>query len=184
MTGRFASSWPVIVARMSGRRRRRVPAGRAASPFELLGLDPDADLTDDEVRAAWRRIAAATHPDRADGGDPQRFAVAAAAFTELRTQSGRGEARANLTPFVASGPAVGAGTTTPTGPAVPAGPAARLLTRMRLGRPARLLLRVAAAGAAGAAGFLVAGPGPAGPALATGALTWLVITGRRDLSPP
>ena len=28
------------------------------------------DLTDDDVRAAWRRIAAATHPDRDDGGDP------------------------------------------------------------------------------------------------------------------
>src|SRR5215475_928854 len=64
--------------------------------FALLGVDPEDQLTDDEVRAAWRRIAAATHPDRADGGDPERFAAAAAAYTDLRTPSGRGEARAAL----------------------------------------------------------------------------------------
>src|SRR5262249_7487667 len=47
--------------------------------------------------AAWRRIAAATHPDGADGGDPARVAAAAAAYTELRTRYGRGEACADLT---------------------------------------------------------------------------------------
>jgi curved DNA-binding protein CbpA len=67
-----------------------------AGPFAALGLPPRADLTDDDVRAAWRRIATATHPDRADGGDPARFAVAAAAYTVLRTRSGRGEALADL----------------------------------------------------------------------------------------
>ena len=67
-----------------------------ADPFAALGLPPRADLTDDDVRAAWRRIATATHPDRADGGDPGRFAVAAAAYTVLRTRSGRGEALADL----------------------------------------------------------------------------------------
>ena len=67
-----------------------------ASPFAALGLAARADLTDDEVRSAWRRVAAATHPDRADGGDPSRFAVAAAAYTMLRTRSGRGEALADL----------------------------------------------------------------------------------------
>ena len=64
--------------------------------FSLLGVNPEDQLTDDEVRAAWRRIAAATHPDRADGGDPERFAAAAAAYTELRTKYGRNEARAAL----------------------------------------------------------------------------------------
>jgi len=39
-------------------------------PFAALGLAARPDLTDDDVRAAWRRIAASTHPDRADGGDP------------------------------------------------------------------------------------------------------------------
>jgi curved DNA-binding protein CbpA len=65
-------------------------------PFRALGLPARPDLTDDDVRAAWRRIAAATHPDRDDGGDPARFAEAAAAYTELRTASGRGEAYADL----------------------------------------------------------------------------------------
>src|SRR6266436_5444082 len=69
---------------------------RGASPFAALGLPTRADLTDDEVRSAWRRVATATHPDRADGGDPSRFAVAAAAYTMLRTRSGRGEALADL----------------------------------------------------------------------------------------
>ena len=65
-------------------------------PFAALGFPARADLTDDEVRSAWRRAAAATHPDRADGGDPGRFALAAAAYTTLRTRSGRGEALADL----------------------------------------------------------------------------------------
>ena len=67
-----------------------------AGPFAALGLPARPGLTDDEVRAAWRRVATATHPDRADGGDPDRFAVAAAAYTALRTPSGRGEALADL----------------------------------------------------------------------------------------
>jgi curved DNA-binding protein CbpA len=68
-----------------------------ADPFAVLRLAPRPDLSDDDVRAAWRRIATATHPDRADGGDPARFAVAAAAYTVLRTRSGRGEVLADLT---------------------------------------------------------------------------------------
>ena len=70
--------------------------GPAPDPFAVLGVEPRADLTDDEVHAAWRRIATATHPDRADGGDPPRFAEAAAAYTALRTRFGRGEALADL----------------------------------------------------------------------------------------
>jgi len=65
-------------------------------PFTALGLPARPGLTDDDIRAAWRRVAAATHPDRADGGDAARFAAAAAAYTELRTRSGRGEAYADL----------------------------------------------------------------------------------------
>jgi curved DNA-binding protein CbpA len=65
-------------------------------PFDALGLDRRGDLADDEIRAAWRRVAAATHPDRADGGDPPAFAAAAAAYTMLRTRTGRGEALADL----------------------------------------------------------------------------------------
>ena len=65
-------------------------------PFGTLGLPPRADLSDEDVRAAWRRIAAATHPDRDDGGDPARFGAAAAAYVMLRTGFGRGEALADL----------------------------------------------------------------------------------------
>lgn len=65
-------------------------------PFALLGLPARAGLSDDDVHAAWRRIAAATHPDREDGGDPARFGAAAAAYVTLRTAFGRGEALADL----------------------------------------------------------------------------------------
>jgi hypothetical protein len=65
-------------------------------PFAELGLPALAELTDADVRAAWRRIAAATHPDREDGGDPARFGAAAAAYVLLKTSFGRGEALADL----------------------------------------------------------------------------------------
>jgi len=71
-------------------------AARQMDPFAVLGLPARAGLSDDEVRAAWRRIAAATHPDRTDGGDAARFAAAAAAYTVLRTAFGRNEALADL----------------------------------------------------------------------------------------
>jgi hypothetical protein len=128
----------------------------ATDPFGILGLDPRPGLTDDDVRAAWRRIAAATHPDRADGGDPRRFAEAAAAYTALRTASGRGEAYADLT--------------------VP-------LARIRHGRPVVLALRVAMAAGVSAGTVAVAGDQPAALAVITGVLTWLVRTGRHDLAP-
>ena len=131
--------------------------GPGPDPFAALGLRADPALTDDDVRAAWRRIAEATHPDRADGGDPVRFAAAAAAYSQLRTGFGRGEAHADLT----------------------AGPR----RRARPIRAGRLTLRIVAAAAIGLAGLLAAGPRPAGPAIAVGALTWLAVTGRRDIGP-
>jgi curved DNA-binding protein CbpA len=72
-------------------------------PFAELGLPALAELTDDDVRAAWRRIAAATHPDREDGGDPARFGAAAAAYVLLKTPFGRGEALADLRGAAAKG---------------------------------------------------------------------------------
>ena len=71
---------------------RGVRRDAVTGPFGVLGLPASADLTDDEVRAAWRRQAAATHPDRADGGDPAAFVAAAAAYTLLRTGPARAEA--------------------------------------------------------------------------------------------
>ena len=49
----------------------------STNPFAALGLPVRSDLTDEQVRAAWRAIAAATHPDRADGGDVARYTAAA-----------------------------------------------------------------------------------------------------------
>jgi len=147
-------------------------------PFEVLGLSDDGELSDDDVRSAWRRIAAATHPDRADGGDPAAFAAAAAAYTLLRTAAGRREALADV-------PAPGDGRVR-SGP-VPrtirlASAAATAGWRIRHGRPARLAFRLLAAGAAAAIAILAVGWQPASAAVTTGALTWLALTGRHDLA--
>jgi DnaJ domain len=148
----------------------------AADPFRVLGLEPRAGLTDDEVHAAWRRTASATHPDREDGGDPERFAEAAAAYTALRTRFGRGEVLADLQ----AGPMVATGRGKRRVQALPAGP--HLWARMHRGRPARLALRILLAAAASAAAVAAAGPHPAAPALVTGVATWLALTARHDLA--
>src|ERR1700755_77959 len=87
-----------------------------SNPFEALGLPERPDLTDEDVRAAWRRVAAATHPDRPGGGAPAAhtrppaapppprpeagdlaaYTAASAAYAELRTPWGRSEAYADL----------------------------------------------------------------------------------------
>jgi hypothetical protein len=151
-----------------------------SSPFVILGLPASGELTDDDVRSAWRRIAAATHPDRADGGDPAAFAAAAAAYTLLRTAAGRGDALADMSE--------------PDGGRAPGGPvpstnrlasaAAIVGWRIRHGRPARLAVRLLAAGAAGAIAVLAVGWQPASVAVITGALTWLLVSGRADLAVP
>jgi hypothetical protein len=134
-------------------------------PFRVLGLRADQDLSDDDVRIAWRAIASATHPDRADGGDPDRFALAAAAYTELRTRFGRNEARAaRATGAVATSARVG------------------IAARIRHGRPVWLLLRLAIAVAVALAGVAAAGPDTAAaPALVVGVLTWFLLTARAEV---
>jgi hypothetical protein len=137
----------------------------ADDPFRALGLPPRADLSDDDVRAAWRRIAAATHPDRDDGGDPARFGAAAAAYAMLRTSYGRGEAAADL----------GLRERSP-------GSRARGGWRVRV-RAGLLAVRVVVAGAVCAGAFVIAGWAPSSIGVLAGALTWLVATGRHDISP-
>ena len=151
----------------------------ADDPFRALGLPPRADLSDDDVRAAWRRIAAATHPDRDDGGDPARFGAAAAAYAMLRTSYARGEALADLGPGGHSGGS----------PSWRGGPAWRgwrawpvPANRVR-GRAWLLAVRVLAAIAVCAGAFAVAGWAPSSIGVLAGALTWLVATGRHDIAP-
>jgi hypothetical protein len=156
-------------------------SGPAGDPFLVLGLEPRSDLTDDEVHAAWRRIASATHPDREDGGDPARFADAAAAYTVLRTRFGRGEALAGPADVRPGGGQAGAGRRVKA--PYPGWPARAWWGRVRHGRPGRLAARIGAAVAAGAAAVVAAGPHPAAPALVTGVATWLVCTARHDLAP-
>jgi hypothetical protein len=162
------------------------------NPFEALGLPARPDLPDEQVRAAWRAIAAATHPDRADGGDLARYTAASAAYAELRTPWGRSEAYADL--IQQADRAAEA----PTGPlpAVPADAPAGVLprhplaavwefpARVRRGRPRRLLIRaVIAAGLCLVVLQLIPGTASA-PADVTALVTWFVLTGRRDLAPP
>jgi curved DNA-binding protein CbpA len=159
-------------------------------PFAALGLPAEAGLTDADVRAAWRRIAGATHPDRADGGDPARFAAAAAAYHLLRTAAGRGEALADLAVLTGTRAAARrAGRARRLMRGRPAqgslaARAGRLGRRLRGGRPGRLALRAAAAAVLSATVITAAGTRPAVPAVIAGLLTWLVLTGRHDLAPP
>jgi DnaJ domain len=148
-----------------------------SDPFDILGLAADADLTDDDVRSAWRRVAAATHPDRADGGNPDAFAAAAAAYTALRTAAGRREVVADRGER-AGGRVPGDGV-----PAQNAPLAALAARQIRHGRPVRLAARLGAGVGIGALAVAAVGWQPASIAIITGALTWLLLTSRRDLAP-
>jgi len=172
------------------------------NPFAALGLPERPDLDDETVRAAWRAIAAATHPDRADGGDLARYTQASAAYAELRTPWGRSEAYADL---VEQGwregrfdddddePGTAPLSAAPTAPPLRLHPVSPwqlpfalvwIPSRIRGGRPLRLLIRGAiAAGLSLAVLALVPGQ-PAVPADVAALITWFVLTGRKDLAPP
>ena len=164
-----------------------------ASPFEALGLPERPDLTDEQVRAAWRKIAAATHPDRRDGGDVARYTAATAAYAVLRTPWGRSEAFADLglaADDTAPLPAVqDSGGSAPAGRERSAGPGdlltavVMLPARIRYGRPWRLVIRALAAALLSLATLALIPGRPAAPALVTGLITWFLLTGRSDLAP-
>ncbi len=135
------------------------------------------------MRAAWRAIATATHPDRPDGGDIARYTAAANAYAQLRTAWGRSEAYADLAadqPYIPVPAAP-----LPVSPGARLARAARLVpARIRYGRPWHLLARALAAALLS---FLAVGllPGePSGPAVVTGLVIWFLFTGRGDLAPP
>src|SRR5487761_1697300 len=139
-------------------------------PFAALGLPADPGLSDDQVRTAWRKIAAATHPDRADGGDVPRYTAAASAYAQLPTTPGYAPAPAAQLP---AAPGIGLWHAVLLVPA-----------RIRHGRPVRLLIRaIVAAVLCLVVLHLVPGQ-PSGPAVVTGLITWFVLTARGDLAPP
>ena len=150
------------------------------NPFTVLGLPTDPDVTDEQVRAAWRAIAAATHPDRPDGGNVQRYTTAASAYAQLRTAWGRSEAYADLAADL-------------TGTAAPArgelrpgllGTAALIPARIWHGRPRRLLFRALLTVLLSLAVVNLLPGQPSGPAVVTGLITWFLLTARGDLAPP
>jgi len=152
------------------------------NPCTVLGLPTDPGLTDEQIRAAWRAIAAATHPDRPDGGNVPRYTAAANAYAQLRTAWGRSEAYADL---AAEQPYVPDPATLAASPGARLVRAARLVpARIRHGRPWHLLARALAAALLS---LLVVDllPGqPSGLAIVTGLVTWFIFTGRGDLAPP
>jgi hypothetical protein len=159
-------------------------------PFGALGLPAQPDLDDEQVRAAWRAVAAATHPDRPDGGDLARYTQASAAYAELRTAWGRSEAYADLTeragrradePDTAPLPVIGAESGSRRTP--PGAGLVWLPARIRHGRPLRLLVRAAVTAGLAAAVLALIGGQPAAPADVAGLAVWFVLTGRRDLAP-
>ena len=170
------------------------------NPFEILGLPARRDLTNEQVDAAWRAIAVATHPDREDGGDLARYTQASAAFAELRTPWSRSEAYADLVeqawaagydgldgdgqPCTEPLPAIPAGLS-PDG--IPRGdPLAvlvRLPSRIRRGRPLRLLTRAAVAAVLSLLVLNLIPGQPAAPADILGLIIWFMLTGRKDLAP-
>jgi hypothetical protein len=160
--------------------------------FEALGLPPDPNLGDEQVRAAWRQIAAATHPDRGDGGDLARYTAASAAYAELRTAWGRSEAYADLAerasradgPITAPIPVIlGAVLPSPAPPWQPLLALAQVPARIIRGRPLHLLLRAVIAATLALVVLQLIPGTAAAPADITGVLTWFVLTGRRDLAP-
>ena len=158
--------------------------------FRVLGLPERPDLTDEQVRAAWRNIAAATHPDRPDGGDLARYTAASAAYAELRTPWGRSEAYADLAEQAGDGPATSPIPVMPGEEPPPVPPWQLLLAlaqvpaRIRSGRPLRLAIRgLIATGLALIVLQLIPGT-PAAPADILGLIIWFVLTGRKDLAPP
>jgi hypothetical protein len=153
------------------------------NPFEVLGLPVRPDLSDAQVRAAWRAIAAQTHPDRLDCGDAGAYTAAASAYAQLRTQWGRSEAYADLAVTEPHIPA-------PDQPAArwpgqSPGPGLRQVpARIQHGRPLRLLARALAAALLSLL-VLALLPGQAsGPAIVTGLAFWFFLTARADLAPP
>ena len=156
------------------------------NPFDALGLPTDPHLTDEQVRDAWRKIAAATHPDRPDGGDLARYTQASAAYAQLRDPWSRSEAYADVME--------GQPDTTPLPPVPPGVEADRpppgyrplllLPERIWHGHPLRLVLRAIIAAVLSLVVLALIPGSAAAPADVAGLGLWFVLTARSDLAPP
>ena len=143
------------------------------------------DLSDAQVRTAWKDIAAETHPDRPGGGDITDYTAAATAYAQLRTRLGtvRGlrRPRRRPSPHV---PVPGSPVSRPTGLADLGRRLLLVPARIRHGRPLRLAARALAAALLSLL-VLALIPGQAsGPAVVTGLVIWFFFTARADLAPP
>jgi hypothetical protein len=163
------------------------------NPFEALGLPAQPDLTDEQVRAAWRAIAAATHPDRPDGGDLAVYTAASAAYAELRTPWARSEAYADLRERAERGgeepdtsplPVIGGPGPAPAPPWQPVLALVYLPSRICRGRPLHLAIRGIIAAALSLVVLWLIPGSPAAPADVAGLALWFVLSGRRNLAPP
>ena len=159
------------------------------NPFRALGLPERPDLTDEQVRAAWRNIAAATHPDRPDGGDLARYTAASAAYAELRSPWGRSEAYADLADQAGDGPVTAPlppvpGEAPPVPPWQPLLALTQIPARISSGRPLRLALRGLIVAALALVVLQLIPGTPAAPADVLGLIIWFGLTGRKDLAPP
>ena len=152
----------------------------SGDPFEALGLPARPDLADEEVSAAWRSMAAATHPDRSDGGDPARYARASAAYAELRAPWGRTEAYADVADQAGPDPA----RRWRSGPTAVLRWLAWLPARIRHGRPGRLLIRAALTLALCLAARALIGGRVSAAFDIGGLIGWLAVAARWDLAPP
>jgi hypothetical protein len=166
------------------------------NPFAALGLPARPDLDDEQVRAAWRAIAAATHPDRPDGGDLARYTAASAAYAELRTPWSRSEAYADLAdratqagqdPDTSPIPVIRTPAAAEVPPPPPWQPLLAVLwlpQRIARGRPLHLAIRGIAATMLSLLVLQLIPGSPAAPADVLGFALWFVLTGRSDLAPP
>ena len=170
------------------------------NPFDALGLPVSRDLTDEQVGEAWRAIAAATHPDRQDGGDLARYTQATAAYAELRTPWSRSEAYADLMeqaqaqgfdgldgdgePYTEPLPPVPPGWETAVPPSVTLRALLLVPERIWHGHPIRLALRAIIAAVLSLAVLQLIPGSPAAPADVLGLGLWFVLTARADLAPP
>jgi hypothetical protein len=163
------------------------------NPFEALSLPARPDLTDEQVRAAWRAIAAATHPDRPDGGDLAVYTAASAAYAELRTPWARSEAYADLMeratragdePDTSPLPVIGVSQPAPPPPWQLLLALWQLPARVRRGRPLHLAIRAIIAAVLSMLVLQLIPGSPAAPADVIALALWFVLSGRRDLAPP